>query len=97
MSKILFTAALVVFSTITFAQSDSATIFLQKGLEEKGKGRLMESYKNFDKAYYYNKGDKQIISLLATSLMDLRRYVQAKEMYQKLEQMGDLSAENYKS
>ena len=94
--RLLFTAVFAAISLFTFAQTDSATFFYQKGLEEKNKGRLMESYKNFDKAYSYNKNDKQITSELAKTLFDLRRYPQAKEKYLQLEKMGDVSAANYK-
>ncbi len=90
--RFFFTAALAAVSTMALAQSDSAAYFLQKGLEEKGKGRLMESYKAFDKAYAYNKNDKQVVSELANTLFELRRYPQAREKYMQLEQMGDESA-----
>ena len=95
MRKIL-TAALLGISAFSFAQSDSSAIYLKKGLEEKGKGRLMESYKAFDKAYSYNKNDKQVVSLLASSLFELRRYPQAREKYLELEKMGDNSVATYK-
>jgi tetratricopeptide (TPR) repeat protein len=96
MRKILFTAIIAGFSTLSFAQSDSATLFLQKGLEEKQKGRRMESMKQFEKAYSYNKADKQIVSELASAYYDLRRYAQSREKYQQLEQLGDNSAATYK-
>ena len=56
----------------------------------------MESYKAFDKAYTYNKSNKQVVSLLASSLFDLRRYPQAREKYMELEKMGDKSPATYK-
>lgn len=96
MRKIILTAALAGMSSFLFAQTDSATIFLQKGLEEKQKGRQMESLKNLEKAYQYNSSDKQIITALASTYYDLRRYGQSREKYQKLEQMGDNSAPTYK-
>jgi tetratricopeptide (TPR) repeat protein len=94
--RFLLTAALAAATTIVSAQSDSSAYFLQKGLEEKGKGRLMESYKAFDKAYSYNKNDKQVVSELANTLFELRRYGQAREKYMQLEQMGDQSAATVK-
>jgi tetratricopeptide (TPR) repeat protein len=56
----------------------------------------MEAFKSFDKAYNYNKNDKQITSELAASLFELRRYPQAKEKYLQLEKMGDVSPASYK-
>jgi tetratricopeptide (TPR) repeat protein len=94
--RLILTAALLSVSALSFAQTDSSDFFLKKGLEEKGKGRLMESYKAFDKAYTYNKNNQQVVSLLASSLFDLRRYAQAREKYLELEKMGDKSAATYK-
>lgn len=96
MRKAILTAAIVGITSVTFAQTDSSGFFLQKGLEEKGKGRRMESLKNFEKAYGYNKSDKQIVNELASAYLDLRRYPQAREKFQQLEQMGDNSAATYK-
>jgi tetratricopeptide (TPR) repeat protein len=94
--RLILTAALLGVSVLSFAQTDSSDFFLKKGLEEKGKGRLMESYKAFDKAYAYNKNNKQVVSLLASSLFDLRRYPQAREKYMELEKLGDQSTATYK-
>lgn len=96
MRKAIITAAIVSLSSLTFAQTDSAGIFLQKGLEEKNKGRRMESLKHFEKAYGYNKSDKQIVAELASANVELRRYFQARENYKQLEQLGDNSAGTYK-
>ncbi len=93
--RTLLTTVIIFISAIAFAQPDSAAYFLQKGLEEKGKGRLMESYKAFDKAYTYNKNDKKIVNELASTLVELRRYAQARERYLQLETMGGVSAETY--
>ncbi|HYH15682.1 MAG TPA: hypothetical protein VD794_10705, partial [Flavisolibacter sp.] len=76
-------------SAVSFAQSDSSTLFLQKGIEEKGKGRALEAYKQFDKAYSYNKTDKEVLNELANSLLSLRRYPQAREKFLELEKLGD--------
>lgn len=93
--RILLTTAFVAITSISFAQSDSATIFLNKGLEEKGKGRLLEMYKAFDKAYSYDKTNKEIVSNLASTLFELRRYAQAREKYLELEKLGDNSVNTY--
>jgi len=94
--RLILTVALATISTLTFAQADSSQFFLQKGIEEKGKGRVMESYKAFDKAYSYNKENKQVVEELAQSLFDLRRYPQAREKYKELEKMGSPSANTLK-
>src|SRR5690349_10859419 len=95
-SKTLLTAVCMGISSWLFAQSDSAAYFLQKGLDEKEKGRRLESMKQFEKAYQYNAADKNIINELALAYYDLRRYGQSREKYQKLEQLGDQSALTYK-
>src|SRR5687767_3023268 len=88
MRKIFLTATILSISTMLFAQTDSASIFLQKGLDEKAKGRLMESLKQFEKAYSYNKNDKQIVRELAATYVGVRRYGQAREKYLQLEQIA---------
>ena len=57
MQKIFFTAAIAGLSLTSSAQADSANYFLQKGLDEKAKGRRMEVVKNLEKAYAYNKSE----------------------------------------
>ena len=94
--RLYLITAIIFISSVSVAQTDSASYFLQKGLEEKGKGRLMESYKAFDKAYKYKNNDKQITAELAVALFDLRRYPQAKEKYLQLESMGDKSVTTLK-
>jgi tetratricopeptide (TPR) repeat protein len=96
MRKAILMATVLSISTILLAQSDSAKFFLQKGLDEKAKGRLMESLKQFERAYNYNKTDKQIVTELASTYVNLRRYGQAREKYQQLEQMGAPSVDVYK-
>jgi Flp pilus assembly protein TadD len=89
MKKILFTAFVLTASTILFAQGDSSAFYLQKGLDEKAKGRSLVALQQFEKAYSFNKNDKQIVSELAGSYLNLRRYAQAKEKFVQLEKMGD--------
>lgn len=84
------------FAISAHAQTDSAEYFYQKGMTEKQAGRRLEVWKNLDKAYKYNPNDKKIVTELAISLLDLRRYTQAREMFQKLEVMGDQSPELYR-
>ena len=75
---------------------DSSDYFLQKGLLEKQNGRRLESLKNFEKAAKYDGNNKTITAELASAYHDLRRYGQAREMYKKLESLGDVSAANLK-
>lgn len=96
--RIILAVAFTAFSAAAaYAQTDSSTFFLQKGLEEKGKGRAMEAFKQFDKAYSYNKTNKDVVNELANSLLGLRRYAQAREKFLELEKLGDKSADIYKN
>jgi tetratricopeptide (TPR) repeat protein len=92
--RILF--SLLLLSATASAQSDSSMFYLQKGLDEKGKGRTMESYKALDKAYGYNKTNKQVVQELADVLVTLRRYPQARDKYMELEKMGAATPATYK-
>ena len=78
------------------ANTDSADYYLQKGLQEKQAGRRMESLKHFEKAFKYDNTNKVIVSELAVAYVDLRKYVLAKDIYKKLEELGDVSAATYK-
>lgn len=95
MCRLLFTAAALCLSSMIFAQSDSASYFLQKGNEEKLKGRRAASLNCYEKAYTYNKTDKEVLSQLAGAYYDLRRYGQARDAYRQLESMGDHSDSTY--
>ena len=88
MRRLILAAAIMGSSIVSIAQSDSANFFLQKGLDEKAKGCLMESMKQFEKAYNFSKNDKQIVSELASTYVGLRRYGQAREKYLQLEQIA---------
>jgi tetratricopeptide (TPR) repeat protein len=84
------------YTTTTAVNSDSAQFFLQKGLEEKEKGRRLESLKNFEKASKYDSNNKAIVAELAAAYFDLRKHYLATESYKKLVSMGDASALTYK-
>ena len=94
--RILLFQLLVCVAITTSAQTDSAAYFLQKGFEEKGKGRTTEAYKAFDKAYGYNKTNKQVVQELADVLVALRRYSQARDKYLELEKIGAATPATYK-
>ena len=76
--------------------TDSAEYFYQKGLLEKQNGRKMEAYKNFSKAIRYEASNKNIVTELANSCLDLRKYNEARENFKKLVELGDATAANYK-
>lgn len=76
--------------------TDSADYFLQKGLLEKQNGRRLESLKNFEKAVKFDANSKEITSEMAFAYLDLRRYSQARDMFQKMVTLGDNSAATYK-
>jgi tetratricopeptide (TPR) repeat protein len=86
----------VLISSVSFAQADSSKYFFQKGLDEKAKGRRMESLKNFEKSFKYDSSNKVLLGELASAYMDLRKYYQAKETYKKLVNLGETSPDNYK-
>ena len=76
--------------------TDSADYFLQKGLVEKQNGRRLESLKNFEKAVKFDANSKEITSEMAFAYLDLRRYSQAREMFQKMVTLCDNSAATFK-
>lgn len=90
------TVAFLCASIFSFAQKDSADVYLKKGLQEKANGRLLESFKNFDKADKYDPNNIVIVTHLASTYVELRKYPQAKEKYQQLEKLGDVSPSTYK-
>jgi len=96
MLRLTLVSILLFISYSLFAQTDSANYFLQKGLDEKQKGRRMESLKNFERAAKYDAKNKVVLNEMALAYMDLRRYYQAKETYKKLVDLGETSATNYK-
>jgi tetratricopeptide (TPR) repeat protein len=86
----------LLFSQNSVSNIDSATYFLQKGMDEKKIGRRMESLRNFEKAYKYDNTNKVIVNELAANYFDLRKYSHAKDTYKKLVDLGDGSASTYK-
>lgn len=101
--------AMLLSSTLAYSQTqinsvpvigkspaDSAAYFMQKGMQEKEKGRRMESLKNFEKAAKYDANNKALTQELASAYYDLRKYAQAIDSYKKLIEMGDASPATYK-
>jgi tetratricopeptide (TPR) repeat protein len=96
MCKMFLAGALLGISATVYAQSDSSSLYLQKGLEAKQKGRRAESLTNFEKAYSFNRNDKQVVGELAAAYNDLRRYGKARDTYMELEKLGDQSDSTYR-
>jgi len=96
MHKILLTIAISTLATCSFAQTDSSAFFFQKGMDEKEKGRKLESLKQFERAFYYNPKDIKTVSELASAYLHINRYGQAKEKFLLLEKMGDRSDSTYR-
>ena len=86
----------ILISSVAIAQADSSKYFLQKGLDEKQKGRRMESLKNFERSFKYDSSNKVLLGELASAYMDLRKYYQAKETYKKLVNLGETTPMTYK-
>lgn len=97
MRKSVFTTALAVMTASSFAQTDSSAFFLQKGLDEKTKGRRMEVVKQLEKAYSYNKANVQVVSELASAYNEVKFYAKAKEKFVQAESLGEKSAATYKN
>ncbi|HWI91153.1 MAG TPA: tetratricopeptide repeat protein [Flavisolibacter sp.] len=96
MKKYLLIAAAATISTSLFAQSDSASFYFQKGLDEKAKGHSLIAIQHFEKAYNFNKNDKQVVGELAADYLNLRRYTQARDKFLQLESMGDQSDSTFR-
>lgn len=91
MKSNLLLIAFIAFASVSYSQSDSADFYFQKALKEKEAGRKLEIWKNLEKAYKFQPDNKSIVTELADVLLDLRKYAQAKEMYQNVEKLGDAS------
>ena len=96
MKRYLLIFVSLLLTASIFSQVDSADLFYQKAQVEKQAGRKLEVWKNLEKAYSYDFHNKKIVKELAESLVDLRRYVQAREMYKNLENLGEQTPELYK-
>lgn len=92
----LFLLSFLLDCAAVSAQTDSANYFLQKGLDEKQKGRRMESLKNFEKAFKYDTTNKILLHEMAFAYMDVRKYYQAKDTYKRLISLGETTPANYK-
>src|SRR6266542_910480 len=96
MKQFLLIATSLSISTAIFAQADSSAFYFQKGLDEKTKGHSLIAVQHFEKAYNFNKNDKELVSELAADYLSLRRYVQARDKFLQLESMGDKTDSTYR-
>jgi tetratricopeptide (TPR) repeat protein len=96
MKKISTMAVALGFSLALLAQADSSSVYFQKGLDAKAKGHMLIAVQHFEKAYNFNKNDKEIVSELAADYLNLRRYAQARDKFLQLESMGDKSDSTYR-
>jgi tetratricopeptide (TPR) repeat protein len=96
MKKSVFILVSLAISSALFAQSDSSVFYFQKALDEKTKGHAMIAVQQLEKAYNFNKNDKQVVSELAAEYLSLRRYAQARDKFLQLESMGDKSDSVYR-
>lgn len=94
--KTLLASATLFISASLFAQSDSSSFYLKKGLDEKAQGHKLESIKQLEKAYSFNSNNKDVVNELALAYNDIRLYAKALEKFHQLEQIGDKSAGTYK-
>lgn len=97
MYKISFAAAAIIFSASAFAQTDSSAFYLQKGLDEKAKGRRMVVVQQLEKAYSFNQKNTQVVSELAAAYMEVKFYAKAKEKFGQAESLGERTASLYKN
>ena len=96
MHKPITAAAFCLLAAGSFAQTDSSAFYLQKGLDEKAKGRRMEVVKNLEKAYGYNKNNLQVVTELGNAYFSVNFLAKAKEKFLQAESLGDKSAATYK-
>jgi len=96
MKKFFLIVTSIGISTAILAQADSAAVYFQKGLDEKAKGHLLIAVQHFEKAYNFNKNDKQLVSELAADYLAVRKYAQAREKFLQLESMGDKTDSTYR-
>ncbi len=96
MKQFLLAAIIMAIAPAGFAQSDSASYYLKMGLEEKAKGRRLQTNQQLLKASSFEPTNKEILAELASSYQELRKYYPAYETYKKMAELGDESAATYK-
>jgi len=92
MSNTLCFLLLTIFGAGTYAQSDSSSVFYQKGLEEKNARRFREAEKNFARAYQLSPDKLEVVLELANALMAQNRFAEAREKYLSAEKIDNNNA-----
>jgi len=86
MKNLLLIITLGALAQTSFAQSsDSAAFYFNRGMDEKNARRFREAEKNFNKVLQLEPRNLDNLIQLATSLLEQRRYSEAKEIFHKAE------------
>src|SRR5690606_38210890 len=73
--------------------SDSSQYYFQKGMEEKEKGRKLESVRQFEKSVEFDPVNKAAYMEIATGYMEMNRITFARDAYTKLIELGEETKE----
>jgi tetratricopeptide (TPR) repeat protein len=92
MNRITLLIFMLLASSRVYSQTESFDFYFQQGILEKQNGRKLESLKKFEQAEKIDATNRELISELANTYHDLRKYQQARNYYKKLWEMGDESA-----
>src|SRR5688500_11928949 len=88
LKKLVAAIGISCFASLSYAQtSDSASYYLQKGIEEKNARRFREAEKNFVKADQFSPGKLDILLELANAYVQQNRYAEAKVVFDKAAQI----------
>lgn len=96
MKKNLLIPVILLISSFVYGQKDSADYFYQQALAENAAGRKLEVLKNLEVAFRHDPTNRNIVKDLAETLLDLRKYVNAREMFKVLEAMVEPTPSLYK-
>ncbi len=86
--KLFAVVCMLFVSGAVYAQNDSSSFYLNKGLEEKKARRFREAEKNFVKASSFAPGNIEILKEHAQSLLAQNRYQEAREIFLKAEKIN---------
>ena len=85
-TTVLTFASLFALNTFTFAQSDSASFFFNKGKDEKAAGHSLVAYQNFQKALQFKPDQTEYLNAAGLEAVELRKYEEARQHFEKLNQ-----------
>lgn len=86
--KILSATVCFALAVTVMGQGDSAAFYLQKGLEERTRGRQLEATKALEKAYSFDRLNPQVVNELATSYLEIRMLPSARQKFLEAEKLG---------